>query len=75
MTIVKFMDICFGDWGLGIGDWGLEIGDWGLGIGDRAYSVFLANDRFYTYLIGLARNNYFVQNNKIYVQFIDSINN
>ena len=22
------MELCFGDWGLGIGDWGLGIGDW-----------------------------------------------
>ena len=28
ISLIKYMKINLGDWGLGIGDWGLGIGDW-----------------------------------------------
>jgi len=28
IKIIIYVNILYGDWGLGIGDWGLGIGDW-----------------------------------------------
>jgi len=33
IIFIKYLDLFYGDWGLGIGDWGLGSGEWGLGFG------------------------------------------